>query len=100
MRPGAACWRLPLTTWTDGKTIQAEGRSLGMPKTDSAMLEHCLTLFTPEWWEQAPATTDARWAREEHAMEPERLRSRAYRADDQRAVVELLLSAQAAEPGF
>jgi ribosomal protein S18 acetylase RimI-like enzyme len=71
-----------------------------MPKTDSAMLEQSLTLFTPEWWEQAPATTDACWAREEHAMEPERLRSRAYRADDQRAVVELLLSAQAAEPGF
>lgn len=33
-------------------------------------------------------------------MEPERLLARPYRPSDQRAVIELLLSAQAAEPGF
>ena len=71
-----------------------------MPKMDSILLEQHLTAFALEWWEGASATTDAAWARKERAMEPERLRPRPYRAEDQRAVVELLLSAQAAEPGF
>jgi ribosomal protein S18 acetylase RimI-like enzyme len=68
--------------------------------TDSAILERWLTLVAPEWWERATPATGATWARKERAMEPERLRSRPYQAGDQRNVVELLLSAQAAEPGF
>ncbi len=68
---------------------------------DSAILEQWLTLDAPEWWERAAATTGAAWARKERAMEPQRLQARPYmRARDKQAVVELLLSAQAAEPAF
>ncbi len=72
-----------------------------MPVTDSALLEQWRTLATLEWWERAAATTDAAWAQKEQAMEPERLCPRPFVGlRDQRAVVELLLSAQAAEPAF
>ncbi len=71
-----------------------------MPTMDSAILERWLTLVAPEWWERPTIATEATWARKEHAMEPQRLRPRPYQASDQRSVVELLLSAQAAESGF
>lgn len=71
-----------------------------MPTMDSAILERWLTLVAPEWWERPTTATDLIWARKERSMEPQRLRPRPYRASDQRAVVELLLSAQAAESGF
>lgn len=72
-----------------------------MTVMDSAILEQWLALVAPEWWERATATTEAVWARKERAMEPERLRPRPYAGErDQRAVVELLISAQAAEPAF
>lgn len=72
-----------------------------MTRMDSALLEQWLALAAPEWWERATATTEAVWTRKERAMAPERLRSRAYTGGhDLRAVVELLLSAQAAEPAF
>jgi ribosomal protein S18 acetylase RimI-like enzyme len=66
-----------------------------MPLTNSAILEQL------EWWEGEVCLTEKTWARKERAMEPERLQPRPFAGqDDQRAVVELLLSAQAAEPGF
>lgn len=72
-----------------------------MTVMDSVILEQWLALVAPEWWERAAATTEAAWARKERAMEPEQLRARPFvRTRDQRAVVELLLSAQAAEPAF
>lgn len=73
-----------------------------MPSKDhSSLLELDQTYSSLEWWEHTFATTDATWARKEQLMEPERLRSRSYHAaNDQRAVVELLLTAQAAEPAF
>lgn len=54
-----------------------------------------------EWWEHAYATTCARWTREVQALEPERLQPRPFAVEnDLHGVVELLLSAQAAEPAF
>ncbi len=70
-------------------------------KDHSSLLALDQTHLALEWWEHTFATTDATWARKERMMEPERLRSRQYNAaSDQRAVVELLLSAQAAEHAF
>ena len=71
-----------------------------MPMTDSPALQRWRALAAPEWWERAAPDCDADWERQERAMEPERLLARPYRPSDQRAVIELLLSAQAAEPGF
>ncbi len=72
-----------------------------MPVMDEAILNRWLAWIEPEWWERAVVTTEAIWAREERTMEPDHLRARPYAGEsDQRAVVELLLSAQAAEPAF
>jgi len=72
-----------------------------MTGMDSALLEQWLALVAPEWWERAATTTEAAWTRKERAMAPDQLRPRAFAgAHDLRAVVELLLSAQAAEPAF
>lgn len=72
-----------------------------MTATDKVVVERWLTLVAPEWWERASDATEAVWARKERAMEPERLRPRAFVGKrDLRNVVELLLSAQAAEPAF
>ena len=72
-----------------------------MPVMDEAILQRQLALFELEWWERAVVATEAIWACEERTMEPERLHARPYAGErDQRAVVELLLSAQAAEPAF
>lgn len=72
-----------------------------MTRMDSALLEQWLALVAPEWWERATATTTAVWTRKERAMAPDRLRPRPFTGgQDVRAVVELLLSAQAAEPAF
>ncbi|HEX8731683.1 MAG TPA: GNAT family N-acetyltransferase [Ktedonobacterales bacterium] len=70
-----------------------------MTTTDSRLLLELYALAAPEWWECA--TPGADWARKEQAMAPDQLRPRAYAGEcDLRAIVELLLSAQAAEPAF
>lgn len=72
-----------------------------MTSIDRAIVEQWLTTVAPEWWERASYATDAEWARKERAMEPDRLRVRPFVGKrDQRDIVELLLSAQAAEPAF
>lgn len=72
-----------------------------MTITNSELLVEWLTLAAPEWWERAHATTQADWTRTEQAMAPDQLQPRAFAgAHDVRAVVELLLTAQAAEPAF
>ena len=72
-----------------------------MSTTNSTILDQqWRTLAALEWWEHTATTHVAAWERKERAMEPERLQPRPYRPADLRAVIELLLSAQAAEPGF
>lgn len=72
-----------------------------MTTTDSTVVAEWLALAAPEWWERATCATGADWMRKEQAMAPEQLRPRAYAGEhDLRAIVELLLSAQAAEPAF
>jgi mycothiol synthase len=72
-----------------------------MSTTNSAILEQqWRALAALEWWEHTGASHEAAWERKERFMEPDRLLPRPYRPTDLRAVIELLLSAQAAEPGF
>lgn len=72
-----------------------------MSTMNSATLEEqCLTQMALEWWEHTATVHEAAWERKERFVDPDRLLPRSYRPADLRAVIELLLSAQAAEPGF
>ncbi|MGH2503758.1 MAG: hypothetical protein ACRDID_14710, partial [Ktedonobacterales bacterium] len=72
-----------------------------MSTTNSAILDQqWRAQIALEWWEHTTTVHEAAWERKERFMEPDRLLPRPYRPTDLRAVIELLLSAQAAEPGF
>lgn len=72
-----------------------------MSTTHSATLDQrCRKQMGLEWWEHTATVHEAAWGQQERSMEPDRLLPRPYRPTDLRAVIELLLSAQAAEPGF